>query len=211
MQLLTVRAPRKLKTLDVATVTKGAWLSERSNCGCSQNKKDRLRMTNLFFCPWNSGTCRIKPHLLLPKQTGLKSSRLPLWSRIMCDVSIIKVFCVVHFCWITTHEPTFTSDIRLLLLCVAGQLVTHSFVQSCWYLEQRENSLPMKLHLKNRQPFQFNLHLFFHSNLYKEVCDSIFRTILCNSICLCNNKLNAKAQTDTSNNVSLKPIKQILC
>lgn len=59
----------------------------------------------------------------------------------MFELSIIKVFCVVNFCGITTHELTFTSYIGLLPLHEAGQLFTHSFVQSCWYLEQKRNSL----------------------------------------------------------------------
>lgn len=57
------------------------------------------------------------------------------------DLSIIKVLCVGHRCEMTTHEHSFTSHVGLLPLHQAGQLVTHSFVQSAWYLEQRKQSL----------------------------------------------------------------------
>lgn len=51
--------------------------------------------------------------------------------------SVIKVFCVR----LSLIKKAFTSHIWLLPLYHASQLVTHSFVQSPWYLEQREKKV----------------------------------------------------------------------
>ena len=54
------------------------------------------------------------------------------WQYFDPSIWTFKVFCAFH---------SLTSHVGLLPLYEAGQLVTHSFVQSAWYLEQREWSL----------------------------------------------------------------------